>query len=68
MTQAAKSYGITLKGKARQFTPADFDQFDWILAMDRENYRDILWPWPPTVKSASTRKVRLMCDFCQHLP
>jgi protein-tyrosine phosphatase len=65
MTQAAKSYGITLRGKARQFTPADFDQFDWVLAMDRENYRDIL---SLATAEHHTRKVRLMCDFCRTYP
>jgi protein-tyrosine phosphatase len=65
MAQAAKSYGITLKGKARQFTPADFDQFDWILAMDRENYRDIL---ALATDGQERSKVKLMCDFCQTYP
>jgi protein-tyrosine phosphatase len=63
MTQAARSYGITLKGRARQLQADDFDQFDWILAMDRENYRDIL-----SLAGAAPEhpKVRLMCDFCRH--
>jgi protein-tyrosine phosphatase len=65
MAQAAKPYGITLKGRARQFIPADFNQYDWILAMDRENYRDIL-----ALASGDHhhQKVRLMCDFCRTYP
>lgn len=62
MTQAAKPYGITLKGRARQFQPDDFNQFDWILAMDRENHRDILALAPAGPYSS---QVRLMCDFCR---
>jgi protein-tyrosine phosphatase len=65
MTQAAKPYGIVLKGRARQFIPADFDQFDWILAMDRENYRDIL---ALATEDHHSHKVRLMCDFCRTYP
>lgn len=65
MTQAASSYGITLTGKARQFLPIDLERFDWIIAMDRENYRDIL----ALAETDHHRdKVRLMCDFCRRYP
>lgn len=61
MTMAASKRGITLRGRARQFTETDFDQFDLILAMDRDNYADIC-------ALDSTRKhrdkIHLMCDFC----
>jgi protein-tyrosine phosphatase len=63
MTVAAKSRGISLKGQARQFKKSDFDHFDLILAMDQENYRDIL-SLDPTGRYRD--QVRLMCDFCQH--
>jgi protein-tyrosine phosphatase len=34
--------GIALdRHRARQFTPADFDQFDVVVAMDRANERDL---------------------------
>ncbi|PSN10486.1 protein tyrosine phosphatase [filamentous cyanobacterium CCT1] len=65
MTQAAKARGIDLVGQARQFEAADFERFDYILAMDRQNYRDIL-ALDPTRQYAD--KVRLMCDFCRHHP
>jgi protein-tyrosine phosphatase len=65
MTQAAKAYGIDLVGRARQFDAADFERFDYILAMDRQNYRDIL-ALDPTGHHAG--KVRLMCDFCRTHP
>lgn len=61
MTIAAKSRGIKLEGKARQFQKSDFEEFDLILAMDRENYRDILYL---DQAGKYKDKVRLMCDFC----
>ncbi len=66
MSAAAKQRGITLQGSARQFTKADFEKFDLILAMDRENLDDIRF-----LDSARKYrdKVRLMCDFCtRHSP
>ena len=65
MAKAAKAYGITLRGNARQFTAADFDRFDWILAMDRENVRDILSLAP---QDDYRQKVKLMCEFCRLYP
>lgn len=62
MAVAARKRDIELLGAARQFQRKDFDNFDLILAMDRENYRNIL-----ALDSAGKykQKVRLMCDFCQ---
>jgi protein-tyrosine phosphatase len=34
--------GIPLSGVARQFVPADFDDYDHVLAMDRSNRDDLL--------------------------
>jgi protein-tyrosine phosphatase len=63
MSAAASKRGITLTGQARQFHPEDFEKFDLILAMDQENYRDIL---TLDLKGQYTDKVKLMCDFCRH--
>ncbi len=63
MAAAAAARGITLKGQARQFQKSDFENFDLILAMDRENYEDIL-SFDPT--GTYRDKVRLMCDFASH--
>ena len=42
MQDAAAARGIDLSTlRARQFTVADFDQFDLIIAMDRQNQSDI---------------------------
>lgn len=65
MAQAAKAQGIVLVGQARQFDPADFDRFDYILAMDRQNYRDIVALDPD---GQHRDRVRLMCDFASHHP
>jgi protein-tyrosine phosphatase len=58
---ATAKLGIKLRGQARQFQKSDFQEFDLILAMDRQNYDDIL-----SVDSSGLyhHKVRLMCDFC----
>ncbi|HEY9667541.1 MAG TPA: low molecular weight protein-tyrosine-phosphatase [Coleofasciculaceae cyanobacterium] len=60
MAAAAKRRGIELRGQARQFQASDFENFDLILAMDRENYWDILSLDP---REKYRDKVKLMCDF-----
>lgn len=62
MSAAAQRRGITLRGRARQFVPEDFTRFDRILAMDTENYRDILSLDP---RGQYAHKVELMCAHCQ---
>ncbi|MEH2023860.1 low molecular weight protein-tyrosine-phosphatase [Nostoc sp.] len=58
---AATKLGIKLRGRARQFQKSDFQDFDLILAMDQENYENIL-----TLDQTKQyqQKVRLMCEFC----
>lgn len=63
MTVAARARGIELKGKARQFKLSDFDKFDLILAMDRENYQDITRLDP---SGKYLNKVRLICEFASN--
>lgn len=63
MTAAAKRQGITLEGAARQFEPEDFEKFDLILAMDKDNYRDIL---RLDREGVYGDRVKLMCSFCQN--
>lgn len=63
MTAAAAKRQINLTGQARQFDRSDFEAFDLILAMDQENYANIL----RLDSSGQYRhKVKLMCDFCQN--
>lgn len=41
--KTAKKYGIDISHqKARKFKKSDFEDFDFIFAMDHSNYRDIL--------------------------
>jgi len=61
MTAAATGRGIAMHGCARQFTRDDFEQFDVILAMDRDNFAEICYLDP---KGQYHHKVHLMCDFC----
>lgn len=60
MQAAAVKRRIPMTGNARQFTKDDFRAFDLILAMDRENYQNILALDP---HGQYRDKVRLMCDF-----
>ncbi len=61
---AMEKLGFKLRGQARQFQRSDFQEFNLILAMDRENYHNIL-QLDSTGKYE--QKVQLMCDFCsQH--
>jgi protein-tyrosine phosphatase len=41
--RTAKIHGFQLANSAKQFQPAYFDQFDLILAMDRENRSHLMW-------------------------
>ncbi|HIK53703.1 MAG TPA: low molecular weight phosphotyrosine protein phosphatase [Synechococcales cyanobacterium M55_K2018_004] len=63
MTAAAlKKLNLQFKGTARQFQPSDFEAFDLILAMDKENYYDIL---RLDQQRQYGHKVKLMCDYCR---
>jgi protein-tyrosine phosphatase len=51
--------GIKLTHRARAFVKEDFDRFDYILAMDKQNLANILKLQPPHSKAV----VKLMRDF-----
>ena len=59
-TEAARRRGITLEGAARKVSPADFERFDLLLAMDRENLRDLRAMAPD---DEARRRVRLLREF-----
>jgi protein-tyrosine phosphatase len=63
MAAAAGRRGIASEGRARQFQRADFENFDLILAMDWENYEDIL---SLDASGKYRERVKLMCDFASH--
>lgn len=56
----ARSRGIEMVGRARQFHPDDFARLDLVLAMDSQNARDLraLAPSPD-----AAAKVRLLREF-----
>ena len=60
MQRTAESHGVSDGGTARQVQKSDFDEFDWIVAMDRQNRRDLLQIAGSPEKQA---KVRLMREF-----
>lgn len=60
MNHAAMTRGLELQGKSRKLKPADLQNFDLILAMDRENYQDIVYL---DREGKYESKVRLMCEF-----
>ena len=57
-TEAARARGIVLEGAARQVTRADFEDFDLLVAMDRDNFADLRAIAPPGTED----KVRLLLD------
>lgn len=64
MVEAAENRGIKMTGRARQVTPGDFESFHWILAMDEDNYRDLL-----DVRSMCnnpTAKLVKFCEYCEN--
>ena len=56
---AARSRDVVIEGEARQVTAADFERFDLLLAMDRDNERELLARAPDAQARA---KVRLLRD------
>ena len=56
--EAARARGITLEGAARSVTEEDFEEFDLLVAMDRENLADLRAIAPP----GTEHKVRLLLD------
>jgi protein-tyrosine phosphatase len=61
--EVTEAHGIDIsKQKCRQFTAADFDRFDFILAMDRENQRQIT---NMARNNGDRKKVMLILDGMQ---
>jgi protein-tyrosine phosphatase len=59
-TAAAAARGITIEGRARQVTGADFDHYDLILAADAYNFRDLQAIAPTDEDEA---KVHMLREF-----
>ena len=59
-TLAARRRGVRLEGAARQVRPADFGEFDLLIAMDRANLGELLAVAPD---EEAAEKVRLLREF-----
>lgn len=59
-TETARARGFELRGRARQFEPKDFGRFDYVVAMDTSNRRNLLRMAPD---EAARAKVHLLRDF-----
>lgn len=58
-TRAALARGIRLGGLARAFRASDWDEFDYVLAMDAENFDDLAAAAPNVHRS----KLHLLREF-----
>ncbi|MCA9129098.1 MAG: low molecular weight phosphotyrosine protein phosphatase [Planctomycetales bacterium] len=58
MRQAAELRGIELLSRSRMVSPRDLSQFDLIIAMDRNNYREL-----EALAEGSSGKVRLLSEY-----
>ena len=58
MIAAAKNRGIDLTSISRKLLPADLDQFDLVIAMDRENLADI-----QRLSSDQTATIKLLSEY-----
>jgi protein-tyrosine phosphatase len=62
---AGRRSGIEVGGRARQFKRADFERFDYVLALDRSNFDD-LRELAPSV--AARAKIHLLRSFDESSP
>lgn len=60
MRRVAAGRGFEYDGAARQVRPQDFEDFDWIIAMDHSNMANLL---SMTRDPAAQAKVRMMREF-----
>lgn len=60
MRRVAAQRGLVYDGRARQFSPRDFDGFDWIIAMDQENRAALL---AQARNPSDQEKIHLMREF-----
>lgn len=62
--ESALARGINLSGlQARMVEAGDFQRFDYIIAMDQENYRLLMEACPPSDRD----KISLLMDYAPHL-
>lgn len=57
---AARGRGVALESRARQFIRRDFDRFDYVIAMDRENHAELV---KLAASAAERDKIHLLRAF-----
>lgn len=63
--ETARKNGIDISGqRSRQIRPADFDEFDYILAMDKDNHQDLTNRCPP----ANREKISMFMSYAPDHP
>ena len=60
MRVTAERHGVKYSGTARKVRQRDFDEFDWIIAMDASNVRDLR---DLAATDEQRRKIRLLREF-----
>ncbi|KAL8158496.1 hypothetical protein V2J09_000033 [Rumex salicifolius] len=70
MRLSAKRRGVEITSISRPIRPSDFNEFDLILAMDKQNRADILkafsgWKKRHNLPDEASKKVKLMCSYCK---
>lgn len=65
MTAALERKGILVTGRARKLDRFDFSKFDLIIAMDDDNYEDVLML---ATTEEDRAKVHKFVSFCQNHP
>ena len=63
MRQVATGRGFSYNGRARQFTPKDFDRFDWIIVMDASNRMSLN---SQARNDADRNRIRMLRAFDPH--
>lgn len=58
MRSTANNYGIELTHRSRQLKIEDFDEFDYLMVMDEQNYKDVVAVCP-----SKKDKVNLISNF-----
>lgn len=58
MREHASRRGYDLQSRARKLAPSDMEEFDLVIAMDRENHRDI-----QRVNSKPKAELKMLSDF-----
>ncbi len=60
MREAASKRGYDLTSRSRMVTRRDFSEFDLVIAMDRNNYREL-----SILAGGPTRKLKLLSDYLE---